>query len=60
MKFLIIDDFNSYIVEEYDIHDAIERYGWNKHCGYKHIRAVVSLPEEGDAEWESTSSTNPE
>lgn len=50
MKFLIIDDFNSYIVEEYDIHDAIERYGWNNHCGYKHIRAVVALPEEGDAE----------
>ena len=50
MKFLIIDDFNSYIVEEDDIHDAIERYGWKNHCGYKHIRAVVVLPEEGDAE----------
>ena len=45
MKFIVLTDYSSRIVEAEDIEDAITD-SYDNHCGYDHIKAVVRIDEE--------------
>lgn len=49
MKFVIITDYSSHIVESDDIEDAIHEE-YSSHSVYDHIRAVVRIDEEREDE----------
>ena len=45
MKFIIIEKWDSYIVEAEDFDGAISR-AWNNHNGYQDINAIIKVPED--------------
>ena len=47
MKFVVVTQFDSYIVEADDIDDAIEKM-YNSHCGFSHIESVTHIPDYED------------
>ena len=46
-QFIVIDSYDSNIVEADDIEEAIHA-SYNSHYGFSHIRAVVEIPKEDE------------
>lgn len=44
MKFIIMQEYSSYIVEAEDIEQAVIQ-SYNDHCGYNAVYGVVRIPD---------------
>ena len=45
MKFIIMKEYGSYIVEAEDIENAVIQ-SYNNHCGYDAVYGVVRIPDD--------------
>lgn len=45
MKFIIMEEYKSYIVEAENIEEAVIQ-SYNNHCGYNAVYGVVRIPDD--------------
>ena len=45
MKFLVITDNGSYILEDEEDFSSAADHAWDDHSGHDHVNAIVKLPD---------------